>query len=59
MAEEKKKEGWVEMRYRGKGGRVCRICGTSRGLIRKYGLNVCRRCFREVGEKLGFKKLGG
>ena len=57
MAEEKKKE-WVEMRYRGKGGRKCRICGTARGIIRKYGLNICRRCFREVGEKIGFRKLG-
>jgi len=46
-------------RYKGKGTRVCRNCGTARGLIRKYGLNICRRCFREIGEALGFRKYGG
>ncbi len=35
----------------------CRNCGRSRGLIRKYGVMLCRQCFREVGPKLGFKKL--
>jgi small subunit ribosomal protein S14 len=46
----------VEDRYKGRGKRVCRICGTARGLIRKYGLYICRRCFREIGEKIGFRK---
>ncbi|MEM1688871.1 MAG: 30S ribosomal protein S14 [Candidatus Anstonellales archaeon] len=41
---------------RGKGERKCKICGTTRGLIRKYGMYICRRCFREHAEKLGFKK---
>lgn len=35
---------------------LCKICGNPRGHIRKYGIHVCRRCFREVGPKLGFKK---
>lgn len=48
----------VELRYRGKGGRICKLCGTSRGIIRKYSLYICRRCFREVGERIGFKKFG-
>ncbi|MBD3262378.1 MAG: 30S ribosomal protein S14, partial [Candidatus Altiarchaeales archaeon] len=26
-------------------------------LIHKYGLNICRRCFREVAESIGFRKL--
>ena len=43
---------------KGKGTRKCRLCGTARGNIRKYGLNICRRCFREVGESLGFRKFG-
>lgn len=34
----------------------CRKCGTTKGVIRKYGLMYCRRCFREEAEKLGFKK---
>lgn len=40
----------------GKGSRRCRICGTHEALIRKYELMICRRCFREVAPKLGFKK---
>ncbi len=43
-------------RLRGKGARECRRCGSNRGLIRSYGLNICRRCFREVADKIGFKK---
>ncbi|HEX54583.1 MAG: 30S ribosomal protein S14 [Candidatus Altiarchaeales archaeon] len=34
----------------------CPVCGTTRGLIHKYGLNICRRCFREKAESIGFKK---
>lgn len=35
----------------------CRRCGTYHGHIGKYGLNLCRRCFREVAVKMGFKKF--
>jgi len=35
----------------------CRRCGTYHGYIGKYGLNVCRRCFREIATKMGFKKF--
>ena len=41
---------------KGEGDRKCRICGTNRGLIRKYSLNICRRCFRECAEEMGFSK---
>lgn len=34
----------------------CRICGNPRGHIGKYGLNICRRCFREIATKISFKK---
>jgi len=34
----------------------CRLCGNPRGYVGKYGLNLCRRCFRNVAPKLGFKK---
>ncbi len=47
-----------EDKYKGKGTRVCKNCGNSRGLIRKYDIGVCRRCFREIGEYLGFRKYG-
>ncbi len=46
-----------EYRYKGRNMRKCRICGTSRGLIRSYSLNVCRRCFREVAPEIGFDKF--
>ncbi|MFH1221557.1 MAG: 30S ribosomal protein S14 [Candidatus Micrarchaeota archaeon] len=46
-------------RFKGKAKRICRNCGTARGLIRKYNLYICRRCFREMGTDLGFKKYGG
>ncbi len=31
----------------GKGSRRCRVCSNQGGLIRKYGMNICRQCFRE------------
>ncbi|VVB65429.1 30S ribosomal protein S14 type Z [Candidatus Gugararchaeum adminiculabundum] len=57
---EKKKLNPIERelmhKFKGKNARKCRFCGTARGLIRKYKLQICRRCFREVGEKIGFRK---
>lgn len=43
----------------GKAVRPCKQCGRRGGHIRKYGLNLCRQCFRDVALKLGFRKLGG
>ncbi len=34
----------------------CRRCGCLRAHIRKYGLHLCRRCFRDTALSLGFKK---
>ena len=34
----------------------CERCGRKRGLIRAYGLYMCRQCFREKAEEMGFKK---
>lgn len=48
----------MEEKFRGKGIRKCRICGTARGLIRSHKLYICRRCFREVARDIGFKKYG-
>ena len=33
-----------------------RVCGNGGGIIRKYGLNVCRQCFREYAKDIGFVK---
>jgi len=49
----------LEDRFKGKGNRKCRICGNARGMIRKYHLGVCRRCFREIAADIGFRKYGG
>ncbi len=35
----------------------CNLCGTSRAVIHKYKLDICRRCFKEVALKIGFRKL--
>lgn len=34
-----------------------RACSNRHGLIRKYGLNICRQCFREYANDIGFKKV--
>ena len=39
----------------GKDSRYCRVCRNTHGLIRKYGLDMCRKCFRERYELIGFK----
>ncbi|KAE9980584.1 hypothetical protein EG328_000221 [Venturia inaequalis] len=41
----------------GKGARECRVCTHPAGLIRKYGLNICRQCFRERSTDIGFTKV--
>ena len=45
----------LEDKFKGKGLRKCRFCGSARGLIRAFDLRTCRRCFREVGEEIGFR----
>ena len=36
--------------------RKCKRCGRVGGHISKYGLHLCRQCFREIATKIGFKK---
>jgi len=43
-------------RKSGIGIKKCIRCGRNRAIISKYGLRICRQCFREVAPKLGFKK---
>ncbi len=40
----------------GKMLRRCKNCGRLGGHINKYGLHLCRQCFREMALELGFKK---
>jgi len=43
-------------RKHGQAARHCNICGRSGGHIRRYGLNICRQCFRDNAVELGFKQ---
>ena len=41
----------------GKSLKKCNRCGRGKGSnISRYGLNICRRCFREVAQEIGFTK---
>jgi len=35
----------------------CRRCLRIGAFIKKYNLNLCRQCFREIAPKIGFKKF--
>lgn len=34
----------------------CVRCGRKRGIVRRYGLHLCRQCFREIAFDMGFRK---
>ena len=36
--------------------RKCERCGRYGAHIKSYGLNLCRHCFREIAEDIGFEK---
>lgn len=40
----------------GRSLKKCSRCGRIGGHISKYGLNLCRQCFRDIAPKIGFKK---
>ncbi|XP_045719658.1 small ribosomal subunit protein uS14-like [Mirounga angustirostris] len=48
---------WNYPRKFGQGFHSCRICSNWHGLIQKYGLNMCRQCFRQYTKDIGFIKL--
>ena len=35
----------------------CQLCKRIGGHVGKYGLSLCRQCFRENAQRLGFKKF--
>ncbi len=45
-------------RNHGIGKRRCRRCGKFGAHIRRYGLHLCRQCFRDLASEFGFKKYG-
>lgn len=36
---------------------ISRVCAHRAALIRKYDLNICRQCFREYANDIGFHKV--
>jgi small subunit ribosomal protein S14 len=51
-----KKHNTPKARTTGENRKHCQRCGRTGAHIDKYGLNMCRHCFRETATKLGFKK---
>lgn len=45
-----------KMKKREPGVRECNICGTRKGMIRKYRMGICRRCFKDRAQDLGWEK---
>ncbi len=43
-------------RKHGVASQKCVRCGRYGGHLNQYGLHLCRHCFREIAEKIGFKK---
>jgi small subunit ribosomal protein S14 len=43
-------------RTTGTARRKCEKCGRFGARVGSYGINLCRQCFREIAEELGFKK---
>jgi len=35
----------------------CTRCGQHRSIIRRYGMHLCRQCFREIAPQIGFRKF--
>jgi len=42
-------------RRQSKGGRQCKQCYNRKGLIRKYGIDMCRQCFYDNAHELGWR----
>lgn len=40
----------------GRARHKCVRCGTTHGFVSRFGLNLCRRCFRQIATKIGFKQ---
>ncbi len=40
----------------GRSTKKCERCGRLGAHLSSYGLNLCRQCFRETAEQIGFKK---
>ena len=39
-----------------KKAKKCMRCGSCNAVYHRLGINLCRRCFREMAPKMGFRK---
>ncbi|MCL5787249.1 MAG: 30S ribosomal protein S14 [Candidatus Thermoplasmatota archaeon] len=48
----------IKLQPKKKFGKIdgCLRCGRKRGLVRRYGIRLCRQCFREHAPEIGFRK---
>ena len=51
-----KKHNSPKKRTTGSLSKRCKNCGRMGAHISKYGLHLCRQCFREYAKEIGFKK---
>ena len=51
-----KKNNAPKKRTTGASLKKCKNCGRIGAHISKYGLHLCRQCFREYAKELGFRK---
>ncbi len=45
-----------KVRTTGVARKKCERCGRFGAHLSQYNLNLCRQCFREIAEEIGFKK---
>ncbi|KAM9693454.1 small ribosomal subunit protein uS14-like [Trichechus inunguis] len=48
---------WSHWQKFGQGARSCCVCSNQHCPIQKYGLNMCRQCFHQYINDMGFIKL--
>jgi small subunit ribosomal protein S14 len=55
--EKYKKHNVPKKRKFGETTKKCIRCGRTGAHVSKYGINLCRQCFRDTAKDLGFKKF--
>ncbi|HIH10214.1 MAG TPA: 30S ribosomal protein S14 [Candidatus Diapherotrites archaeon] len=50
MSEQKVKKPWKVQ------PKMCSMCGTHKGVMGRYDMHICRRCFKDNAERIGFRK---
>ena len=45
-----------KLRTTGIAKQKCKRCGRFGAHLNQYGIHLCRQCFREIAEEIGFKK---